>query len=50
MIQKNLFIKQNNKLTDFKTNLIATIGETIVGGRNWEGGNNIYTLLYGIDD
>ena len=30
MIQKNLFIKQN-KFTDFKTNLMVTIGETVVG-------------------
>ena len=28
MIQKNLFIK----LTDFKINLMVTIGETMVGG------------------
>ena len=45
-------IKQ--KLIDFKTNLmvttVKTIVETIGGGKNWEGGNNIYTLLYKIDD
>ena len=28
-----------------------TIGETVVcGGGNWEGEDNIYTLLYKIDD
>ena len=36
--------------TDFKTNLMVTIGETIEGGKNWEGDNNIYTRLYIIDD
>ena len=30
MIQNNLFIRQN-KLLDFKTNLMATIGETVGG-------------------
>ena len=27
---------------------MVTIGETGGGGKNWEGGNNIYTLLYKI--
>ena len=29
---------------------MVTIGETIAGGRNCEGGNNIYTLPYKIDN
>ena len=33
-----------------QTNLMGTIGETIEGRKNWEGENNIYTLLYKIDD
>ena len=51
MIQKDLFIKQ--KLTDFKSNLMVTTGETIGGqGGNWENGNNIYTRQHNhlIDD
>ena len=27
---------------------MVTIGETVRGGKNWEGGNNIHTLLYKI--
>ena len=48
MIQKNLCIKQKG-LTDFKTNLMVATGET-VGGRNCEGGNNIYTQQCKMDD
>ena len=36
--------------SDFKTNLKVTTVETIGGGKNWEGGSNIYTLPYKIDD
>ena len=34
----------------FKTNLMVTIGEIIGGKKNWESGDNIYTLLYEIYD
>ena len=33
MIQKNIFKKNRNKPTDFKTNLMVTMGETIGEGR-----------------
>ena len=36
MIQKNF--KKRNKLTDFKANLMVTVSETVVEGKNWEGG------------
>ena len=35
--------------TDFKTSLMVTIVE-IVGRKNWEDGNNIYTPMYKRDD
>ena len=49
MIQKNLF-KKTETNSDFKTYLMVIIGETVRGRENWEGRNNIYTLLYKIDD
>ena len=30
--------------------IMVTTGETIGGGRNWEDGKNIHTLLYKIGD
>lgn len=39
-----------NKFTDFNTNLMVTIGETLRGSRNLEGRNNTYSLLCNIDD
>ena len=48
--KKVLFLKNGDKFRDFKTNLMIAISEIIWGGKNWEGGNNIYTLLYKIDD
>ena len=47
MIQ-NLFIKQ--KFTDFKTNLWLPQVKPLAEVKNWESGNNIYTLLYKRDD
>ena len=29
---------------------MVSIGETVGGGKNWEGENNIHTLLHKIDD
>ena len=44
-MQKYLFIKQKQTYRF----LMVTIGETMEGG-NWEGGSNIYTQLYKIND
>ena len=33
-----------------RPNLMVPIGETVGEGKNWEGGNNTYTLLYKIAD
>ena len=50
MTQKILFMKQK-QTHRFQNNLMVTIDKTMGGGwKNWEGGNNIYTLLYKIDD
>ena len=52
-------IKYDTKQQIYKTetnsqisrpNLMVPIGETVGEGKNWEGGNNTYTLLYKIDD
>ena len=45
----NLLIKQKQTHI-FQKQSYVTIGEAIGGGRNWENGNNIYTLLYKIGD
>ena len=47
MIKRTLFKKNNNKdkLTDFKTNLMVTTGETTGGGKNWSVGIT-YTHRY----
>ena len=47
---KRTYLKKKKKLQGFKTHLVGTIGKTIGGGKNWEGGNNTYTPLYKTDD
>ena len=50
MIEKTLFIKQKQS-HKFQNQSMVTIGETTGdGGKNWECGNNIYTLLYKMDN
>ena len=49
MIQKNLF-KKWNKTHRFQKNLMVTRGETTEGREELGNGNNIYTLLYIIDE
>lgn len=45
-VEKRTYLKNRNKLPGFKTNLVATIGETVGGGReDWEGGSNIHTAV-----
>ena len=44
MIQKNLFIKKK-QTNRFKKQSMVAKEETMEGGRNWEDGNNLYTLL-----
>ena len=47
--RKELIYKTETN-TDFKNNLMVTIGLIRWGGRNWGDGNYIYTLLHKIDD
>ena len=47
MIEK--YLKNRNKLTDFKTNLMVTM-KPLGEGKNWEGGNYTYRLLYKIEN
>ena len=61
IIWDHLYVESNNNdakelidkietNTDFKTNLMVTIGETVGGREETEAGNNKYTILYKIDD
>ena len=47
---KITYLKSRIKLTDFKTSLVVTTGETVGGKEEREDGNNTHTLLYKIDD
>ena len=44
MIQNNLFIKKK-QTNRFKKQSMVAKEETMEWGRNWEDGNNLYTLL-----
>ena len=46
---KNLFTKQKQTQIS-KSILCLPWVKPLGGGKNWEGRNNIYTLLYRIDD
>ena len=50
MIHTNLFKKQK-QIHRFQNQAYGYYRRKhLWGGRNWEGGNNIYTVLYKIDD
>ena len=50
MIQKNLFIKTETNAQILEAILWIPQVKPLGRRNNWEGGNNIYTLLYEIDD